>query len=89
VRPPLYPNWDQDATVVAACYGEQDPAAVLAELAQRAAALADAFDGAGGAEWARPGRRSDGACFTVASFSRYFIHDLVRHFWDVTGEPAP
>ena len=31
----------------------------------------------------RPGRRSDGAGFTVASFSRYFIHDPLHHLVDV------
>ena len=35
--------------------------------------------------WERPGRRSDGARFTVETFARYFIHDPVHHLYDVTG----
>jgi hypothetical protein len=34
----------------------------------------------------RPGRRSDGAEFTVASFGQYLLHDIVHHLWDVTGQ---
>jgi len=82
---PLYPNWDQDETAVNERYGEQDPAEVAADLATDAAALADAFDGVADDEWSRPGRRSDGAEFTVASFAIYLIHDPIHHLWDVTG----
>jgi len=38
-----------------------------------------------GDQWQRTGFRSDGAWFTVESFARYFIHDLVHHLYDVTG----
>ncbi len=85
---PLYPNWDQDATALEARYREQDPATVSAELAAAAGALADAFDALGAAQWQRPGRRGDGATFTVATFSRYMVHDPVHHLWDVTGRRA-
>ncbi len=36
-----------------------------------------------GDQWERPGRRSDGASFTVETFARYMIHDPVHHLWDV------
>jgi hypothetical protein len=85
---PLYPNWDQDATAVEACYLEQDPAAVAHALGAAAAALAARFDTVHGEAWARLGRRSDGAAFTVASFARYLLHDPVHHLFDVTGERA-
>lgn len=85
---PLYDNWDQDATAREARYGEQDPATVAAELDGAAAALAADFDAVAPDGWSRPGRRSDGASFTVSSFSRYLVHDLVHHVWDVTGEAA-
>ena len=78
---PLFPNWDQDATALAERYGEQDPGTVAAELRAAAESLADAFDGV--RDWDRPGRRSDGADFTVATFARYFVHDPVHHLWDV------
>jgi hypothetical protein len=82
---PPFPNWDQDATAVADRYGEQDPAVVAAELAEAAEAIAARFDGVGADQWQRTGTRSDGAHFTIDSFGRYFLHDLVHHLWDVTA----
>lgn len=85
---PLYPNWDQDATALAEDYLAQDPATVTAQLGAAAEGLAEAFDQVTDAQWDRPGRRSDGATFTVASFARYMIHDPIHHLFDVTGQPA-
>jgi len=85
---PLFPNWDQDETAVASRYDLQDPATVAVELRAAADVLADAFDGVDGDQWARPGRRSDGAAFSVDSFARYLIHDPVHHLWDC-GFAAP
>jgi len=46
-----------------------------------------------GDQWARTGRRGDGASFTVETFARYFVHDPVHHLYDVTGvryaQPQP
>ena len=81
---PLFVNWDQDATAVASRYDLQDPSAVAVELRAAAEELADAFDAVEGEQWRRPGRRSDGAVFTVESFARYLLHDPVHHLWDVT-----
>ena len=83
---PAYPNWDQDETAVEDAYGEQDPAVVGSELDTAAGELADRFDGVTGPQWDRTGTRSDGARFTVDSFARYFIHDLIHHVHDV--EPS-
>jgi hypothetical protein len=80
---PLYPNWDQDATAVEQRYGDQDPAVVSVELETAASALADRFARLSHDEWSRPGRRSDGAQFTVDSFARYFLHDVEHHLHDV------
>jgi hypothetical protein len=82
---PLFPNWDQDETAVADKYGEQDPRTVAAELTAAGAALADRFATVSGETWQRPGRRSDGAAFTVETFGRYLVHDPVHHLYDVTG----
>jgi hypothetical protein len=82
---PLYPNWDQDMTAAEERYDEQDPVAVSLQLQATAAALADAFDGVHGDQWLRTGRRSDGARFSIAGFSRYLLHDPVHHLYDVTG----
>ncbi len=83
---PLYPNWDQDETAIADRYGEQDPAAVAAGLAEAAEAIASRFAAVTSDQWPRKGRRSDGAQFTIETFARYFIHDPVHHLYDVTGQ---
>jgi len=82
---PRYPDWDQDQTAIAERYNTQDPSEVNVELARAAEALAARFDGVTGDQWTRTGYRSDGASFTVDSFSRYLAHDPVHHIWDVTG----
>ena len=87
---PLYPNWDQDETAVADRYAEQDPAQVSDELHQAAQTIAASFTAVTGDQWQRPGRRSDGAAFSVTTLARYFMHDPIHHLWDVTGRgPAP
>lgn len=80
---PLFENWDQDATAVEQAYNEQDPAAVVTDLEAAGEQLADRFDAVAGDQWNRPGRRSDGATFTVDTFSRYLLHDPVHHVRDV------
>jgi DinB superfamily len=85
---PLFPNWDQNVTAIERDYGGQDPTVVAAQLGDQAARLADAFDAVRDEQWERPGRRSDGAAFTVDTFSRYMVHDPIHHLYDVTGERA-
>ena len=85
---PLFPNWDQDETAIADRYAEQDPAEVAAALRQAAAAISESFERVTEDQWQRPGRRSDGARFTVETFARYLIHDPVHHLYDVTGQRA-
>jgi hypothetical protein len=80
---PLYDNWDQDATAVEHRYGEQDPATVSGEVVDAADRLATRFDALAVDDWQRRGRRSDGASFTVDTFSRYLLHDVEHHLWDV------
>ena len=76
---PTYPNWDQDETAVAERYGEQDPAVVAGELREAADQLASRFDAVRDDEWTRTGNRSDGARFTIDTFARYLVHDVVHH----------
>ena len=83
---PLYENWDQDATAIADHYDQQDPAVVARELLEAAQRVAARFDGLTAQQWQRTGRRSDGASFTVASFARYFVHDVIHHLHDVGGD---
>lgn len=73
---PLFPDWDQDAMALAERYWTQDPALVGAELAAAAETVARRFEGVGGDQWVRPGRRSNGSVFTVNSIGRYLLHHL-------------
>jgi hypothetical protein len=82
---PLFPNWDQDATAIDDRYDDQDPHRVIADLVEAATTHAARLDGLDEDSWARPGRRSDGASFTVATMSRYMVHDPIHHYWDVTA----
>jgi len=58
---------------------------VVAGLREAADVIAARFEGVSGDQWPRTGSRSDGAVFTIESFARYLIHDLVHHLYDVTG----
>jgi hypothetical protein len=81
---PQFDNWDQDRTAVEDAYGSQDPAQVLAALVEAGERLAARLDAVSGGQWSRPGRRSDGAAFSVDSFVRYLLHDPVHHLRDVS-----
>jgi hypothetical protein len=81
---PLFPNWDQDASAISDRYEEQDPTVVVDELITAAEALAIRLEGVSPSDQHRPGRRSDGARFTVDSIARYMVHDPIHHMWDVT-----
>jgi DinB superfamily len=80
---PSFPNWDQDASAIDDRYDEQDPATVAGEIAEAAEVLAARFETVAGDQWDRSGFRSDGAAFTIESFSRYFVHDPIHHVHDV------
>lgn len=78
---PLFGNWDQDET--AEQYGATDPGEVADQIetgAEHFAAEVAAVE-----NWDRIGRRSNGSLFTASSLTRYGLHDLVHHLWDVRG----
>ena len=83
---PLFPNWDQDASAVDDRYDEQDPTQVVEDLYSAAQVLAERLDSISGEVWKRPGRRSDGASFTIGTIARYMIHDPIHHIWDVNQQ---
>jgi hypothetical protein len=82
---PQFANWDQDATALAERYNELDPATVGRELLAAGEALADEYEALTAEQWARTGRRSDGAVFTVETFAKYLLHDVVHHVVDVSS----
>lgn len=81
---PMFANWNPNETAEAERYDLQDPVTVAAEIVAAAGALADRFEALSTEQLTRPGRRSDGASFSVLSFARYEIHDPLHHLWDVT-----
>lgn len=80
---PQFANWDQDATALQRQYWRQQPQPVAVELAAAAARIVSTIRGVRGAQWNRPGRRSNGSVFTTETLVQYFAHDLVHHAWDV------
>jgi len=82
---PEFANWNPNETAEAERYDLGDPQTVAAELTEAANQLADQFDSLTPEQLERPGRRSDGAVFSVLSFARYEIHDPMHHLWDVTA----
>jgi DinB superfamily len=82
---PVFQNWDQDAAALTDGYEAQDPARVALELTEAADRLAAAIEHVPEDAWERPGRRSDGARFTVTTLIRYLAHELAHHTRDVIG----
>ena len=80
---PTFTNWDQDVTAVDDRYNEQDPSRVAGEIDDAAAVFAASLDTLGPDDLHRGGTRSDGATFTVDTFTRYMIHDPIHHLYDV------
>lgn len=83
---PVFPNWDQDETAVLQRYAEADPEVVGAELEAAAATMLGRIQQLTAADFLRRGLRSNGSEFTVATLLQYFLHDVVHHLWDVTGQ---
>jgi hypothetical protein len=83
---PVFDNWDQDETAVVDRYSQQDPDQVAEELALASAQFVTRLRSLGPEQLERTARRSDGAEFTVRTFAQYFLHDVIHHLWDVTGQ---
>jgi hypothetical protein len=83
---PTFESWDQDRTAIDERYAEQDPEVVADELEAAAEAFVRRIRELRPDQFERRARRSDGAEFTVATLLQYFLHDIVHHLWDVTGQ---
>jgi hypothetical protein len=83
---PTFANWDQDETAIQERYAEQDPEVVADELEAAAEAFVTRLSSVQPDQLQRKGRRSNGSEFTVTSLSQYFLHDVIHHLWDVTGQ---
>ncbi len=83
---PQFANWDQDETAIRERYGEQDPEVVADELEAAAETMVLHITALSPEQLSRTGRRSNGSEFTVVTLLQYFLHDVVHHLWDVTGQ---
>jgi DinB superfamily len=83
---PTFASWDQDETAIAERYSEQDPEVVADELEAAAQVFVARIRSLTPDQYSRRGFRSDGAEFTVLTFIQYFLHDVIHHLWDVTGQ---
>ena len=82
---PVFANWDQDETARSERYWDEDPATVAKQIGKAGEALAQVFERVSKEDWQRPGTRSNGSQFTIASIGIYALHDLRHHVWDVRG----
>ena len=83
-NPPLT-DWDGDAVAVRRNYHDRRAAEVSADLVRCTKATVDVMRTVLGRQWGRPGRRSDGTDFTVASLTQYISHEVHHHLHDVNG----
>lgn len=83
---PTFANWNQDETAINERYGEQDPEVVADELEAAAQVFVARIQALTPEQYRLRGIRSDGAVFTVVTFIQYFLHDVIHHLWDVTGQ---
>jgi hypothetical protein len=83
---PRFANWDQDETAIQERYGEQDPEVVAEELEAAALSMVQRIRSLDSADLGRTGVRSNGDEFTVETLLQYFLHDVIHHLWDVTGQ---
>jgi hypothetical protein len=83
---PTFAYWNQDETAINERYREQDPEVVADELEAAAQGFVVRIQSLTAEQYRRRGMRSDGADFTVATFLQYFLHDVIHHLWDVTGQ---
>ena len=83
---PTFESWDQNQTAIKERYGQQDPEIVAEELEAAAQAFIARIKAIRPDQWDRRARRSDGAEFTALTLCQYFLHDVIHHLWDVTGQ---
>ncbi len=81
---PSFQNWDQEETAIAERYDLQCPSTVSDAFVRAVSSLADQFQKVSGTEWLRPGIRSDGSAYTIATLGALALHDPIHHLWDVS-----
>lgn len=80
---PRFENWDGNEKAVELDYHSVAPADISRDMARWTAATVEVLDGVEGGAWQRPGHRSDGAPFTVATLAQFNSHEVAHHLRDV------
>ncbi|OFE17889.1 methyltransferase type 12 [Humibacillus sp. DSM 29435] len=80
-----FPDWNQDEAAIAAQYWRAEPAQVGDRIATAFELAAQAYAAPTAEQWSWPAERSNGSTFTAATLSRYFVHDIHHHLWDVSA----
>ncbi len=83
---PTFSYWNQDETAIKERYNEQDPEVVADEIETAAQAFVARIQALTPAQYERRAFRSDGKEFSVVTLIQYFLHDVIHHLWDVTGQ---
>lgn len=81
---PVFANFDGDETALEKQYWTEDPTAVAEAFTDAATKTAAVLESLSQGQWERPGRRGDGAPFTIASLALYFSHELTHHLQDAS-----
>lgn len=82
---PQFENWDGDQKSVELDYFSVPPSRIADDLGRRTDETAAVLRTVTGAQWDRPGHRSDGTRFTVASLAQFMSHEVAHHLKDVHG----
>ena len=80
-----FANWDQDATAAEQLTGAPTPTSSARSSRRRSSAAATAFGSArrGRSRMARAAQQR--VDVHGGRSARYFVHDILHHFWDVRG----
>lgn len=82
---PVFDDWDGDAMAAENEYWRANPAQVAADIDLATRHTRAVLARVGASDWDRPGRRSDGREFTVATICQYLVHDVEHHLMDAGG----
>jgi hypothetical protein len=82
---PEFADWDGAAKAVELAYWAADPATTWEDLERSTRRTVTVLESVPPEDGGRPGHRSDGVEFTIASLGQYIGHEMEHHLHDVRG----
>ncbi|HJE51972.1 MAG TPA: DinB family protein [Tessaracoccus flavescens] len=79
---PQFEDWDGDAKAIELEYWKAEPAQIASDIELATRHTRAVLARIGVDDWDRPGHRSDGVAFTVATMCQYLVHDVEHHLMD-------